>query len=124
MLADDSRECGVDVGGHAFGVAADVKIGPGFEPLPEFRGVLERYEERVRELAEIGVDLIHPEGAPPFMVHGADGEREIVGRWEKQYNIPIFTSAQLQIDVMRALGMRAPGMRAPGMRAPRKRTEP
>jgi maleate isomerase len=74
--------------------------------VDEFRSVLERYEERVKELAEIGVDLIHPEGAPPFMVHGADGEREIVGRWEKQYNIPIFTSAQLQIDVMRALGMR------------------
>jgi maleate isomerase len=74
--------------------------------VDEFRSVLERYEERVRELAEIGVDLIHPEGAPPFLVHGAAGEREIVGRWEKQFGIPIVTSAQVQVESMRALGMR------------------
>src|ERR1041384_8525642 len=36
----------------------------------EFRGALAAYEERVDELAKHGVDLIHPEGAAPFMVNG------------------------------------------------------
>ena len=34
----------------------------------EFRGALNAVHEKVAELAKEGVDLIHPEGAPPFMV--------------------------------------------------------
>ena len=72
----------------------------------EFKAVLGRIEERVRELAEIGVDLIHPEGAPPFMVHGFRRERELLDDWERQYGIPVMTAGTTQIDAMRALGMR------------------
>ena len=44
----------------------------------EFRAALNAVHEKVAELATEGVDLIHPEGAPPFMVHGYKGEATII----------------------------------------------
>ena len=41
----------------------------------EFQQAMKAYEERVAQLAGYGVDLIHPEGAPPFMFQGVKGER-------------------------------------------------
>jgi maleate isomerase len=73
--------------------------------VEEFKGALDLVEERVKELAEAEVDLIHPAGAPPFMVHGLAGERAICARWEQQYGIPIVTSAQSQVEALRALGV-------------------
>ena len=72
----------------------------------EFRDVLSHFEDRVKDLAEAGVDLIHPEGAPPFMVHGLAGERAITDRWQAAYGVPIVTAAQTQVEAMRALGIR------------------
>jgi maleate isomerase len=72
----------------------------------EFRGALDAIEQKVGELAEIGVDLIHPEGAPPFMVHGFQREREILDQWERAHGRPVITSGTTQVDAMRALGMR------------------
>jgi maleate cis-trans isomerase len=72
----------------------------------EFRGALNAVHEKVHELAEEGVDLIHPEGAPPFMVHGFAGEQKIVKDWEAQFKIPIVTAAQTQVEALRALGVR------------------
>jgi maleate isomerase len=72
----------------------------------EFREVLPAVEAKVAELAEAGVDLIHPEGAPPFMVHGLKGERDIVTRWEQQYGLPIITAPMTQAQAMSALGLR------------------
>ena len=74
--------------------------------VDEFKSVLDHFEERVKELAEAQVDLIHPEGAPPFMVHGLAGERAITDRWEKTYGIPIVTAAQTQVEALLALGIR------------------
>jgi len=69
----------------------------------EFREALRAYEERVDELAELGVDMIHPEGAPPFMVHGYKGEQEIVRQWEKKHKIPVVTASMTQVEALRAL---------------------
>jgi maleate isomerase len=69
----------------------------------EFKGVLNAIEAKVRELATIGVDLIHPEGAPPFMVHGRQRERELLDTWEREYGIPVITAGTTQVDAMRAL---------------------
>jgi len=69
----------------------------------EFRQALTAFEEKVAELAEVKVDLIHPEGAPPFMVRGYKGEREIVQGWERKYKIPIVTAAMTQVEALRAL---------------------
>lgn len=71
-----------------------------------FREALDRYKERVAELAGLGIcDMIHPEGAPPFMVRGLAAEREIVAEWEAQYKVPVFTSAMTQAEALRALGV-------------------
>src|SRR5438045_2055672 len=43
--------------------------------LDEFKKVIEDYEEKVAGLAETGVDVINPSGAPPFMVLGYAGEQ-------------------------------------------------
>ena len=52
-------------------------------------------------------DLIHPNGAPPFMVHGFEGEAKIVRRWRRKYGIPIFTSGQNHVAAMKALKIKS-----------------
>lgn len=69
----------------------------------EFRSALKAVEGKVEELAREGVDLIHPEGAPPFMVQGFEGEAKIVREWEAKYKIPIVTAAQTQVEALHAL---------------------
>lgn len=72
----------------------------------EFRGALDAVEEKVAELAKEGVDLIHPEGAPPFMVHGYKGEDKLIKEWEARYKIPMVTAAQTQVEALRALNVK------------------
>ncbi len=67
---------------------------------------METYHKCVAELARIGVDLMHPEGGPPFMVRGYQGEQEIVRDWEAKYKIRIFTSGMTQAAALHALGIR------------------
>lgn len=74
--------------------------------IREFEAVMDAYEDEVCALAAEGVDLLHPEGTPPFMLKGLSGEREIVARWETMYGIPVFTSAMSQAEAMRALGIK------------------
>ena len=69
----------------------------------EFQQAMLAYEAKVAELAELKLDLIHPEGAPPFMVQGIEGEKKIVGEWEKKFKIPIVTAGMTQGEAMRAL---------------------
>ncbi len=72
----------------------------------EFRDVMPAYEAKVAELVGLGVDLVHPEGAPPFMVHGYRGEQEIIKKWEEKYKVPVITAGTTQVDALRALGLR------------------
>jgi maleate cis-trans isomerase len=72
----------------------------------EFRAALNAVEEKVAELAQEGVDLIHPEGAPPFMVHGYKGEEKIIKAWEAKYKVPMVTAAQTQVEALRALNIK------------------
>lgn len=72
--------------------------------VEEFEAVMPEYERGVAEMAKLGVDMIHPEGTPPFMLHGFDGEARIIERWEKTYGLPVFTSGTNQIRAMKALG--------------------
>jgi maleate isomerase len=48
----------------------------------EFKRAIAPYEPLLAQLAEIGCDLIHPEGAPPFMLLGHEGEAELLRKWE------------------------------------------
>jgi maleate isomerase len=70
----------------------------------EFQEGLPAIEDSVRELAEIGVDLIGPGGGPPLMVHGYAGERALLSKWEDTYGIPVVSTGVTQIKAMRALG--------------------
>ena len=74
--------------------------------VDEFRAALDAVEEKVSELATEGVDLIHPEGAPPFMVHGYQGEEKITKQWERKYKVSIVTAAQTQVDALHALNVK------------------
>jgi maleate cis-trans isomerase len=71
-----------------------------------YLGALDTYNAKVAELAEIGVDLMHPEGGPPFMVRGYKAEQEIVGGWEARYKVPIFTSGMSQAEALRAMDVK------------------
>jgi maleate cis-trans isomerase len=72
----------------------------------EFRGVLDETAARVSELAGLQPDLIHPIGAPVFMVHGFAGEQRIIAGWEDEHGIPMFTSGQSHVSALRALGIK------------------
>ncbi len=74
--------------------------------IDEFREAINAYEEKVAKLAELEVDLIHPEGGPPFMLQGYEGERAITSAWEEKYGRPVVTSAQVQVEAMRAMGIK------------------
>ena len=70
----------------------------------EFAKVMAGFEDLVGQLAEADVDLINPSGAPPFMVLGYKGERELIDSWEKKYGKPIFTSGMTHVDALKVLG--------------------
>ena len=74
--------------------------------LEEFKSAIPAYEAKVAELARMGVDVINPSGAPPFMVYGYANEQALIRKWETEYKTRIFTSGTSNIDAMRALGVR------------------
>jgi maleate isomerase len=72
----------------------------------EFKRVFSYVEPLVAKLAKQGCDLIHPEGAPPFMMLGHDGEARLIAEWEQKYGKPIFTSGTNHVRALRALGVK------------------
>jgi maleate isomerase len=69
----------------------------------EFETMMPHYEKAIALLAEQKCDLIHPHGAPPFMVHGFKGEARIVAAWEKKFKTPIMSVAQNHVRALKAL---------------------
>jgi hypothetical protein len=63
---------------------SDVNAASGNIRKRGYLSAMETYHAKVAELAEIGVDLMHPEGGPPFMVRGHKAEQEIVNAWESE----------------------------------------
>jgi maleate isomerase len=74
--------------------------------VDEFKRAIDPYEPLVARLAEAKVDLIHPEGAPPFQLLGYQGEARVLKTWEDKYGLPMFTSGSNHVRAMRALGIR------------------
>jgi maleate isomerase len=74
--------------------------------VDEFKSAIPAYEEKVAELAEAGVDVINPSGAPPFMVLGYGKEQELLRAWQEKYRTRIFTSGTSHVDALRALKVR------------------
>ncbi len=73
----------------------------------EFLPLMKAYEAEIRRLVPQEPDMIHPNGAPPFMVQGFRKEAEIVRKWEKTYKVPIFTAGQNHIRAMKALKVKS-----------------
>ena len=71
--------------------------------VDEFKRATEPYEPMIARLAEAKCDIIHPEGAPPFMLLGYEGEAALLKKWEKTYKIPMFTSGTNHVRAMHAL---------------------
>jgi len=69
----------------------------------EFETMMPHYEKLIAVLAEQNCDLIHPVGAPPFMVQGYEGEGKIIAAWEDKFKIPIMSVAQNHIRALKAL---------------------
>jgi maleate cis-trans isomerase len=72
----------------------------------EFNRAFTRFEPQVAKLAELGCDVIHPEGGPPFMLLGYNRERTVLDEWEKKYKAPIFTSGSNHVRALKALGVK------------------
>jgi maleate isomerase len=71
--------------------------------LDEFQKGIHAYEPKIAELVEAGVDLVNPSGAPPFMVLGYQGEKELIKTWETKYQTTVFTSGTTTLDALSAL---------------------
>lgn len=72
----------------------------------EFKAAMPAYERNVAVLAEHACDLIHPAGAPPFMMLGRKAEGRLVATWEKKYKTTIFTVAQNHVAALKTLKAR------------------
>lgn len=69
----------------------------------EFKRSVEPFVPLIEQLITDKVDLIHAEGAPPFMLLGYKGEAELIRKWEKKYKTPIFTSGTNHVAALKAL---------------------
>ncbi len=82
-----------------------VPSGIGHGTRAEFEGAMKGYEAGVAELAEQAVDLILPDGAPPFMLNGFEGERRLIRSWRRKYKTPIYTVGMNHARALKALGI-------------------
>jgi maleate cis-trans isomerase len=69
----------------------------------EFSNAFPIYERHLTTLAAQRCELISIEGAPPFMLIGREAETRMVEGWKQKYGIDMFTSAQNQVNVLRAI---------------------
>ena len=69
----------------------------------EFKRAVDPYEPLLDELAKEEVDLMLPEGAPPFMMLGYKGEARLIRKWERKYKTPVFTSGSNHVAALKAL---------------------
>src|SRR5688572_26191881 len=72
----------------------------------EFSTSMPGYEAKSAELAKMGAHLVRPSGAPPFMLLGYQGERDIISSWEKKYGVQMFTSGQNHVRALRTMGIK------------------
>lgn len=81
-------------------------MGFAYRSLGEFRTAMPTYAQKVAALAAKGCDLIHPEGAPPFMLQGYAEEERLIAQWQDRHGVPVFTTGSTQVAAMRALGVK------------------
>jgi maleate isomerase len=69
----------------------------------EFKRSVDPFIPLIEQLVVDEVDLIHAEGAPPFMLLGHKGEADLLRKWEKKYKTPVFTSGTNHVAALKAL---------------------
>jgi maleate cis-trans isomerase len=69
----------------------------------EFKTMMPHYEKAIAQLAEAGCDLIHPHGAPPFMVQGASASRDRQGAGRRNTRRRSSRVAQNHVTALKAL---------------------
>jgi maleate isomerase len=74
--------------------------------VDEFKAMLPDYERLSARLAQAGCQVIHPAGAPPFMLLGYDGERRQIDAWQSKYNAQFFTAGSNHVAAFAALGIK------------------
>lgn len=72
----------------------------------EFMDALTIAEQRVAELAGVGVDTILISGAPPFILRGVGSDVRAAKELEEKYGVPVLTATMAQVEAFRALGVR------------------
>lgn len=70
----------------------------------QFTSSIPDYEAKVAFLAELGVEVIHPAGAPPFFLLGYRGETDLLAGWERSYGVPVFSNGTTQVNALHAFG--------------------
>lgn len=80
-------------------------MGFAYRDLDEFRKAMPTYAEKVASLAAKGCAMIHPEGAPPFMLQGRAEETRLIAEWQARHGVPVFTTGSTQVAAMRALSI-------------------
>jgi maleate cis-trans isomerase len=89
----------------------------GIGVIPKFAGIKEGLDKEfvdafgaaeamIAELAEMKVDLVHPEGAPLFVQKGYAKSEEIVRELEEKYAVPIVTTGMVLVEAARALSIK------------------
>lgn len=81
-------------------------MGFAYRNLDEFAKAMPTYAEKIASLAAKGCQMIHPEGAPPFMLQGLAEETRLIAEWEAKHKVPVFTTGTTQVAAMHALGVR------------------
>jgi maleate isomerase len=74
--------------------------------VSEFHDSLQHYERLSERLVQTGCQVVHPAGAPPFMLLGFEGERRQIEKWENTYNVQFFTAGSNHIAAFAALGVK------------------
>jgi maleate isomerase len=72
----------------------------------EFHEALAVAEEKVAELAALGVDLIVIQGVPPIMLRGYAFDAELVENLQRKYGVAVLTATRTQVEALQALKIR------------------
>jgi maleate cis-trans isomerase len=76
-----------------------------YKSIEEFLACMPIYADKVASLVGKGCEIIHPEGAPPFMLQGLAKETAFIKEWSEAHNVPVFTTGTTQVAAMAALGV-------------------
>ncbi len=76
-----------------------------YKSIDEFLACMPIYADKIAALVAKGCEIVHPEGAPPFMLQGLAKETAYIKEWSDTYNVPVFTTGTTQVAAMAALGV-------------------